>query len=243
MEDLGFHRSRGKRSTFLHHPLCRELNIGISSTTVAAGPPGKKRRSLERRCAMDLVTTNPSVVDFDVCENPTSSTEHARDDAYHKNGLPRPAFRTIHPIDAGTISAQFRSNAPGSYQEFENERNTSCRSSSSNFHHSNGENSLLPPLTVIGTTTSAPRRGVRNHCDHFDKGASSSPDKPPQLLPPSVRKLLSSLGNSESLFTTLILGGEETPTDSATTTNILLDEMRRMEDQNIWNKFREREYK
>ncbi len=42
------------RSSFLEHPLCRELNIGSVART---GSTEKKSRSLDRRCAMDFITT------------------------------------------------------------------------------------------------------------------------------------------------------------------------------------------
>ncbi len=242
-----------RRSSFLEHPLCKELNIG--SPALCARSRVKKRRSLERRCAMDMITTVQTILseesDFDTCKI-TSQTEYAKNDAYNKNGH-RPQFRTVYPMHTNrATSCQLASIDRGrpacTPRGFESEGISSCRSSSCSgiSHHFTSGNSLLPFEDYSGTGSSlfVPGRRVNNHRDHFNqKGASSSDRHPRTLLPPSLRKLLSSLGNSESLFTKLILGSDEEEVDNnVNADNALLNEMRRMEDINIWNTFREREY-
>ncbi len=259
-----------KRSSFLEHPLCKELNIGTGA--LATGYRGGKARSLERRCAMDMVSTiqiDPSEeTDSDACcettslpqyekndvYNTTSSPEeYAKNDAYNKNSCRRPQFPTISSIHAGTTSDQcpsyHRDCRAFTSQGSRSEGVSSCCRSST-FRRSTSGNSLFPleGLTVVtGSSTRVPGRRVRNHRDRFNqKGASSSDELPRPQLPPPLRKLLSSLGNSESLFTNLILGSDkeeaENTTNATATDNVLLNEMRRMEDINIWNTFREREY-
>ncbi len=157
------------RSPFLEHPLCKELDI---ASLVLAKTTKSKGRSLERRSAMDLITSTPVTIlshpreeeaDFQTRKK-TSHREYAKNEAYFKNGR-RPCLPKISSVlmdnDGGTSSIS-HSCRGRTYRE-----SSGLQSILSTINHSNIRSSSLPreDLAVTGTATNI--LGPENRDDNF----------------------------------------------------------------------------
>ncbi len=241
--------------------ICKELKKRRDLVMAQESPKKRMMRALEYECLMDSAATTQTNRSNEE-KNPRvcragSPKYYAKNDTYYKNDR-RPAhLRTLSPISVRDNDGipTIACNSRASHECIEIERNSSCRRSSSTLNSS----SNLPPfprntissslltleeLDIVRTPTSVLGRPAvtrDNGLPYSNHASANESDPPSHALPSSVRNLLTSLKESgDSLFARLILGGdEEEPTDSQ---NVLLDEMQRMEDQNIWNTIRKRHY-
>ncbi len=216
---------------------------------------------LERRCAMTLVTTthkgSPSEVqkDLETSKQKRSNLPEfvlVKKESFHQNNM--------------ICQSHFQTNlsSPNSMQddvnieiasesrvccELDRTRHPSCQSidwnnSDTPAAHSREEFGILRPASSSNDLGPYIKRLLDNSSNlaFNNVNTSSNENGEPPRRRSSLMILLTALKDTGgSLLTNLILSGdgEEVLSESD---NILLDEMRRIEDQNIWNTIRKRHY-
>ncbi len=190
------------RSSLLEHPLCKEL--GIDNLVHRAASSSPKRRSLDRRSAMDLITA--------IHTHPTndSATGYTKNDTYNNNKSScRLPFRTISPFlmhnDGDRCGGD---TSPAQLRSTERRRNSSC---SSTCHQESSLSALCQEDLLLLDMITAGTEATKDCSCYEDPSSLSSTDDEASyaeaLNPspfeqnnrPSIQDLLSSISKLQTI--------------------------------------------